>query len=165
MYSTLGWWEEHSVLNWIMTSWHHDMFDIKHYHCLTILLDMFKKQKKTTILPWYWYFLNEKKQHLKENSMDFTMFHRGSTSGSLRQCLGKSARDQFFHSGRAAVQRRRFKHRKWDMFHHENGWKWMKQLKIWWGHIFRYAIFCFVGIWFKKMVVKLQNWKITIFAM
>jgi hypothetical protein len=66
-------------------------------------------------------FFERKKQHLKENSMDFTMFHRGSTSGSLRQCLGKSARDQFFHSGRAAVQRRRFKHRKWDMFHHENG--------------------------------------------
>ena len=40
-------------------------------------------------------FFERKKQHLKENSMDFTMFHRGSTSGSLRQCLGKSARDQF----------------------------------------------------------------------
>ena len=61
MYSTLGWWEEHSVLNWIMASWHHDMFDIKHYHCLTILLDVFQKHtKKTTILPWSWYFLNEK---------------------------------------------------------------------------------------------------------
>lgn len=99
------------------------------------------KNKKNNYLTMILIFFERKKQHLKEHNMDFTMFHRGSTSGSLRQCLGKSARDQFFHSGRAAVQRRRFKHRKWDMFHHENGWKWMKQLEIWWWHIFWYAIF------------------------